>query len=122
MGEFVEIKTSVSDIMRVANGLVGMGEQLRGEFERIGADISLHEGHPEVFPSDQFTDPFLVIYKAPATDSAGKPSTTNEAVRTSAVDVGQKLIDIGEYVGKAMVQYGVADDEAAADIEKIPRP
>lgn len=122
MGEFVEIKSSVSDIMRVANGLSGTGRRIKGEVERINADISAHEGHPDVFPADQFTDSFTPIYQGAATDSAGKPSTVNEAVRTSAVDAGQKLIDIGEYVGKAMVQYGVADDEAAADIEKTPRP
>ena len=80
-------------------------------------------GHgAETFPPDKFTVEFMKTYHGKIEDSTGDGVQVNHAIMNSAVDAGQKLIELGEFVGKAMANYGAADDESATDIAGTPLP
>jgi len=116
MSEYVRITTSPAEIMSVANQIGERGRALRERIGTINDAIAAHESPGEVFPSDQFTDPFAEKYKQASTGADGKSTTANVAVRESALYCGQKLADMGDFVGTAMMNYGAADDEGGADI------
>jgi hypothetical protein len=122
MSEFVEIKTSVADIISVANGLRAKGDALRTTVTGINADIAAQEEAAETFPPDKFTGEFRKTYDEPVQDSKGTTVPTHLAIRNSAVDAADKLVQIGETVGKAMINYSVTDDDSGTDIAATPRP
>ncbi len=118
MGEYVEIRSSPAEIMSIANGLRGQGEALRGEVSGINGEIQERENRADTFPPDQFTDGFLTNYHQAAPGVDGTTTTANVAVRQSAAYCARKLIEIGDFVGAAMVNYGATDDESGEDIAK----
>src|SRR6266508_6285303 len=122
MGEYVEIRTSVSDIVGIANGLRGQGERLQQTAAAAEDTIRRLEERRETFPPDDFTNQFLETYHQTAEDSQGNATTVNRAVTSSAVDMGRKLVDIGTYVANAMWTYAATDQESGADINDTPRP
>src|SRR5688500_12130483 len=121
MGEFVEIKTSVADIISTANGLRAKGESLMATVEGINADIVSQENAGETFPADKFTKEFRKTYDAPVENSKGETVETHDAIRNSAIDAATKLVEIGEFVGKAMINYSATDDDSGTDIANTPR-
>jgi len=118
MGEYVEIKSSPAEIMSIANGLRSQGESLRSTVSDINNEVRERENRPDTFPPDQFTDGFLVNYKQAAPGVDGVTTTANVAVRQSAAYCARKLIEIGDFVGAAMMNYGATDDESGEDIAK----
>jgi hypothetical protein len=116
MGEYVEIRTSPAEIMGIANGIRGQGEQLSGDVGDISQEIAERENRADTFPPDQFTDDFVAKYKQDVPGADGKTTAANEAVRASAEYCGTKLVEIGDFVGRAMVNYGATDDESGQDI------
>ena len=122
MGEFIEIKTGVADLITTGNRLRARGESLQGTVEGINGDIETQQNAGETFPSDKFTDEFRKTYDAPVQNSEGNTVPVHLAIRTSAVDAGKKLTAIGEFVGKAMITYSVTDDEGGTDIASTARP
>lgn len=118
MSEYVEIRSSPAEIMSIANGLRGQGEALRGEVSGTNGEILARESSADTLPSDQFTDSFLVNYQQAAPGVDGVTTTANVAVRQSAAYCARKLIEIGDFVGAAMVNYGATDEESGEDIAK----
>jgi hypothetical protein len=118
MSQYVEIRTSPAEIMSIANGIRSRGEQLESSVRSINDEITAHEAGPETLPLDQFTERFNEKYRAPTTTAAGLPAEANVAVRDSAQFCGAKLVDIGETVSAAMMNYGATDDDSGQDIAK----
>jgi hypothetical protein len=118
MSEFVEIKSSPAEIMGIANGISDRGRALTSRIADLNDAIVVHDNENTVYPSDQFSDPFKATYKQSAVGADGKPTTADEAVRSSATYCGTKLTEIGDYVSGAMMNYGATDDESGADIRK----
>jgi hypothetical protein len=122
MSEFVEIRTSVADIIGIANGLRGRGESLTDAVTATTEQIREKEGGRETFPPDDFTTPFLQNYHTPAEDTQGNPMPANEAVTSSARHMGSELSRLADSVSDAMWSYGATDDASGADISDTPVP
>jgi hypothetical protein len=123
MSNFVEIGTSVADIISIANRIRVRGEELAGAASDASTDIETQEGRGETFPSDKFTDPFLEIYHASTEYGQGDEvvhGTTNVAIRATAVEMGHKLSEIGDWVGQAMFTYTAQNEGNASDIASAP--
>ena len=116
MSEYVRITTSPAELMGIASQISARGKALKDRIGMLNRAISDHESPGEVFPSDQFTDPFAAKYKQASIGADGKSTTANVAVQESALYCGTKLEDMGDFVGTAMMNYGAADDEGGADI------
>ena len=115
MSEFVEIKTSIADILNIANGLRAKGEALTGTMKNSIAAITAIEGHPETFPPDDFTAGFMENYHRQVQGQDGMLNA-NEAVQGSALVMGEALANIGDFVAKGMWAYSAGDDDNAADV------
>jgi len=115
MSEFVDIRTSVADILNIANGLQSQGQSLTQAMSGAVDAINRMENEPETLPKDEFTDKFLENYHAPVPTDSGT-TTANVAIKLSALQLGQALAQIGESVTKAMWGYSGADDDNAADV------
>jgi hypothetical protein len=122
MSEFVEIKTSVSEIIGIANGLRSRGESLADSVESTVIQIRAKEEGRETFPPDDFTSSFLPNYHTPAEDTRGTSMPANEAVTSSAHHMGTELTRIADTVSDAMWSYGATDDNSGADISNTPLP
>lgn len=122
MSEFVEIKTSVADIIGIANGLRSRGESLADAVEATTLQIRELEDGRETFPPDDFTNSFLPNYRTDAQDTTGTSMTANLAVTSSAHHMGTELSRIADTVSDAMWSYGATDDAGGADISSTPRP
>ena len=123
MSNFVEIGTSITDIIGIANRLRVRGEDLAGAASDAGSAIAAQEGRQETFPSDKFTDQFLPIYHAPTEYGQGdavRTGPTNEAIRATAVEMGHKLNEVGDWVGQAMFTYAAQNEGNASDIASAP--
>jgi hypothetical protein len=119
MSNFVEIRSSPGEIIGIANGIRSKGLDLITATANIRDDIVDHENRENTFPSDQFTDPFVHDnYHTPVPGADGKTTAANEAVRASAIYCGIKLVNVADFVSKAMVNYDAADQESGADIAK----
>ena len=114
MSEFVEIKTSVSDIMSIANRLRAQGDGLTDTLGTTTEQITTLENHPETLPDDDFTREFTKTYKAPTEGGDGTPA--NQAVKEGAVAMGEALTGMGDAVVDAMWAYSGQDDENATDV------
>ena len=122
MSEFVEIKTSVAEIIGIANDLRGRGESLTDAVEgTVGRITELEKGR-ETFPPDDFTASFLPNYHVPSQDTQGNDLPGNEAVASSAVHMGAELGRIADTVTNAMFSYGATDENSGADISDTPLP
>lgn len=115
MSEYVDIRTSVADILNTANNLQSQGQNLTKTMSDAVDAINRIESDPETLPKDEFTDGFLENYHAQVPTDSGSV-TANVAVKLSALQLGQALTHIGEAVSKAMWGYSGADDENAADV------
>jgi hypothetical protein len=121
MGNYVEIKTSVTDILNIANELQGKGRDLKTAMATATENVTTLENHAETLPPDKFTTPFLEKYHEPVDTGDGQTAPANEAMKQSAIGLGAALSDLAGKVSTAMVTYAGTDAENAADIEKTPR-
>ncbi|GAA4599532.1 hypothetical protein BJY16_003110 [Actinoplanes octamycinicus] len=120
MGNYVSITSSPAELINVAGRIRDRGIALGDQVKKINADIVEHEGR-DTFPKDKFTDGFLgPTYHKQVPGADGKEHPANQALMTSAAACGDQLRAIGEYVGKAMVNYDVQDLENAKTITKPP--
>lgn len=122
MSEFVEIRTSVADIIGIANGLRSRGEALADTVSSTTEQIRQKEAGRETFPPDDFTGPFLQNYHAAAQDTRGNAMPAHEAVTSSAHHMGTELSRIADGVSDAMWSYGATDDASGEDLSKTPLP
>jgi hypothetical protein len=118
MGEYVDIKSSPGEIIGIADGITAKGHDLVAKVGTIRESITDHEGRGETFPSDQFTDSFLTHYHEGVEGVDGATVPANLAVQQSATYCGQKLVQIGESVNKAMTNYEATDDESGDGIAR----
>jgi hypothetical protein len=115
MAEYVEISNGVGEIISIANGLRTRGQQLKATMETTNGQIEALEG-PTTLPGDDFSKTFVARYTEPAQDSLGNNAPTNEAVRSSAVDMGDKLTELGGFAAGAMFAFSAGDEDNATDI------
>src|SRR5687768_2814316 len=118
MSSYVEIGSSIADIISIANRLRVRGEDLASAASDASAEIMDQEGRQETFPPDRFTNEFLRNYHASAEYSVGDEVTTgptNGAIRATAVEMGHKLRDVGDWVGQAMFTYAAQNEGNASD-------
>ena len=115
MSDYVDIKTSIADLLTAASGLSTLGSSLTERLKPLLADVAARDT-PALFPSDSFSDPFTESYWEPI--KAGDDSTLpkNEAVRTSAAGVGEAMQGLADYVTQVMWMYKAADDDSASGI------
>ena len=118
MAEYVEIRSSPGEIIRIADSLAQRGESLVKDVGNVNTEIGEREGRAETFPRDQFTEPFLEHYHQQVPGADGNSVNANVAVQQSAVYCGEKLTDIGEVVNKAMTNYEATDDESGDSIAR----
>jgi hypothetical protein len=122
MGEYVEIKTGVGEIINIANGLRSRGQRLHSGAQSTNEEIARLERGSETLPqNDDFAQQFLSRYQEPVPATDGREVGANEAVRKSAEDMGTKLIEIGDFVAGGMFAYSAGDDDNAANITNAPR-
>lgn len=116
MSEFVEIKTSVADIMSIANRLKAQGDGLAESMRGTTSEITALENHPETLPPDDFTNEFTSKYRAPVDGVDGVSLPANEAVKEGAIAMGEAMTRMGDSVVTAMWAYSGQDDENATDV------
>jgi hypothetical protein len=122
MSEFIEIRTSVADIIGIANGLRSRGDSLAETVSGTTARIRELESGRETFPPDDFTTPFLAHYNADSQDTKGTSMPANLAVTSSAHHMGTELSRLADGVSDAMWSYGATDDSSGQDISNTPIP
>jgi hypothetical protein len=115
MSNYVEIKTSIADILSLANGLRSQGKALTDKMKPLLADVEALERDGETFPPDDFTTTFLGTYHRPVDAGDGK-LPASAAVKRSATGIGAAMTGIGDYVANAMWNYQGADEDNAKDI------
>jgi hypothetical protein len=115
MAEYVEISNGVGEIISIANGLRTRGQQLKATMETTNRQIEALEG-PTTLPGDDFSETFVARYTEPTQDSLGNDAPTNEAVRSTAVDMGDKLTELGGFAAGAMFAFSAGDEDNATDI------
>lgn len=113
---FVEIKTSVTDIVRIAGDLRDQGDQMETSMRGATEQVTTLENHGETFPRDQFTEPFLEKYHAPTDTGDGGSAPANQALKDNVIGLGGALRNIGDSVQTAMWSYAGTDDENEGDI------
>jgi hypothetical protein len=118
MSNYVEIKTSIADILSIANGLRTRGEALTGTMKSAIEEIRKLEDDSETFPKDDFTDGFLPLYNKDIPAGDGTTLHANLAVQKSAIQMGEVLERTGQNVANAMWNYHGTDDDNATDISK----
>jgi hypothetical protein len=122
MGEYVEIRAGVGEIINIANGLRSRGQQLKSGASGANAEIVRLESGPETLPAgDDFAKTFLDSYHEQVPSSSRGTVPANEAVRLSAEDMGKKLVEIGDFVAGGMFAYNAGDDDNAGDITNAPQ-
>lgn len=113
MSNYVDIRSSIADIIGLANGLKVSGEQMNSAMTSQMSTIAGLEGGAETFPPDQFTTAFLEHYhKVPE----GSTLPANEAIRAAAPELGTAMVALGDFVTNAMWSYSAGDDGNAGDI------
>ena len=118
MSRYVDISSSPGEIIRIADRIASRGGELVNEVNGIKNDIRSHEDRGETFPHDDFTESFLKHYHESVDGVEGKPLPANDAVMESASYCGNKLVEIGQWVNKAMTNYEVTDDDSGDSIAK----
>lgn len=116
VSEFVEIRTSVADILGIANRLRSQGTDLAETMGTTAEEITALENHPETLPPDDFTDQFTAKYHAPVDGADGVSLPANEAVKQGTIEMGKALSELGASVVTAMWAYSGQDDENATDV------
>jgi hypothetical protein len=123
MSNYVEIGTSVTDIISLANRLRQRGADLESMVSDASTEIEHQEGRGETFPPDRFTREFLANYHASAEYGQGDEvmsGTVNVAIRATAAEMGRKLGEVGDWVGQAMFTYTAQNEGNASDIASAP--
>jgi hypothetical protein len=116
MSNFVQISTSVADILSLASGLRAQGKTLTDGMKPLLASIEALERDGETFPPDEFTSTFLGLYHQEVDAGDGTKLPASEAVKQSAGSVGAALTGIADYVATAMWNYQGTDEDSATDI------
>jgi hypothetical protein len=116
MSNYVNIGTSVSDIISIANDLRGQGRTLNETMTRSIQHVVDAEGDSGTFPPDEFTDTFFENYHKPVEGGDGAPA--NAAVQEAAKKVGDGMVSLGDYVANAMWSYQGQDIDSGDDISR----
>ncbi|WP_431915399.1 hypothetical protein [Micromonospora wenchangensis] len=118
MSSFVEIRTSVADILGIANRLRINGQSMSTAMDgKLGAITTL-EAAPGTLPRDEFTEEFLKTYHKPVEVPGGGGQQMNEAVKATVPQLGEAMDKLGAYVADAMWSYTGTDDDNATDIDR----
>ncbi|MFJ6198355.1 hypothetical protein [Micromonospora sp. NPDC092111] len=118
MSNFVEIKSSVADILGIANRLRVNGQSLSATMDgKLGA-VSGMESAPGTLPRDEFTEEFLKTYHKSVEVAGGGGQQMNEAIKDTVPKLGVAMDQLGKYVADAMWSYTGTDDDNATDIDR----
>lgn len=118
MSSFVEIRTSVADILGIANRLRFAGQSMSTTMDGRLRAITTLEAAPGTLPPDEFTVEFLKTYHKSVEVSGGGGQPMNEAVKTTVPKLGEAMDKLGAYVADAMWSYTGTDDDNATDIDR----
>jgi hypothetical protein len=119
MSNYVDIKTSVSDIIGLANQLHGQGQTMVDQAKPLVETIKHREVDGRALPrGDEFVEQFLEKYHH--TPDGGHGQTANLAVMNSAVGMGEALKGLADYVTNAMWSYQGQDVDNGTEIGKTP--
>lgn len=116
MADYVEIRTSVADLLSTANGLRLKGEELTSAMRTAIGRVEMLDG-PATFPPDEFTNEFTKQYYKAVPASDGGTTAQNVAVRDSAKMLGTGMINLGQFVADAMWSYQATDDDSGRDLD-----
>lgn len=117
MGEYVEIRTGVAEIINLANTLRTSGERLTSAVQGANSEIVQLEAGPETLPHDDFAEQFLSKYHEMVPGPEGDEDVeANAAVRLSATNLASTLTELGNFVAGSMFAYNASDDGNARDI------
>jgi hypothetical protein len=114
MSNYVNIGTSVSDIISIANDLRDQGRTLNETMKTAVQRVEHGENDHDTFPPDEFTDTFLENYHKPVEGGGGEHA--NAAVKKAATTVGDGMVSLGDYVANAMFSYQGQDIDSGTDI------
>ncbi|SCE91869.1 hypothetical protein GA0070216_103125 [Micromonospora matsumotoense] len=117
MSSFVEIRTSVADILGIANRLRFAGQSMSTTMDGKLQAITALEAAPGTLPPDEFTVEFLKTYHK-SVEVSGGGQQMNEAVKTTVPKLGEAMDKLGAYVADAMWSYTGTDDDNATDIDR----
>jgi hypothetical protein len=118
MSNFVEIKSSVADILGIANRLRASGQSLTSTIGGNLAAVSGMESAPGTLPRDEFTEEFLKTYHKSVEVSGGGAQPMTDAIKDSVPKLGEAMDRLGKYVVDAMWSYSGADDDSATQINR----
>ncbi len=117
MSEYVDIKTSLSDVLSAATNLVNMGTALESEMSDLNERIRGLEGSA-TWGNDEFSAGFLEGYHRPvgSGSSAGNTADAVKGLGSGKDSLGTATQNLGNMVANAMIQYSETDGANAADI------
>jgi hypothetical protein len=123
MSQYMEIGTSIANMIDMANRLRDRGDRLERAMTDAANAIEQHENGAKTFPPDKFTDPFLKTYHSDAEYSQGGQVVSgpaNVAIRATAIEMGRQLREIADWVATAMFTYATQNEGNADDIASAP--
>jgi hypothetical protein len=116
MGNYVQIRTSIADILSIANGMRTRAEAFTTSMNGAMKKVTDLEADHEVFPPDEFTDGFAPIYHQPVPAGDGHDKPANQAVQDAAKQMGTAMVTLSDHVSDAMWGYSGTDGDNAAGI------
>ncbi|RKN17922.1 hypothetical protein D7147_18340 [Micromonospora musae] len=119
MSSFVEIKSSVADIIGIANRISASGQSLASTMtSKLDAVTAMESGHGTLPRGDEFVEEFLKTYHKSIEVPGGGAQPMNEAVKSSMPKLGEAMVQLGKYAADAMWSYTGTDDDNRDQINR----
>ncbi|MER7440714.1 hypothetical protein [Micromonospora avicenniae] len=119
MSNFVEIKSSVADIIGIANHLSSSGISISSTMQVKLAAVTAMENAQGTLPrGDEFVEEFLKTYHKSIEAPDGGAQPMNEAVKASMPKLGEAMTQLGKYAADAMWSYTGVDDDNRNQINR----
>jgi hypothetical protein len=117
MSEYVDIRTSVTDILAAANNLVTLGGSLESDMSPLIEAIKSRE-NAATWGNDEFTGKFLEGYhkSVKVGDGAMTAADAVKALGQGKNSLGTTTQDLGNIVVNAMLNYSDTDGANASGI------
>ncbi|MEV4812322.1 hypothetical protein [Micromonospora avicenniae] len=119
MSSFVEIKSSVADIIGIANHLSSSGISISSTMQvKLAAVTAMENAHGTLPRGDEFVEEFLKTYHKSIEAPDGGAQPMNEAVKASMPKLGEAMTQLGKYAADAMWSYTGVDDDNRDQINR----
>jgi hypothetical protein len=120
VAEYVEISTSIADIINIATSISSQGETLHDAMGTAISEIERLERLPQTFGDDDYKTSFFKTYQNLVPGADGKQVPANEAVKGSGRDIGGAMQSMGDYVADVMWSYQGQDEDNGKSIASTP--